>query len=203
MKMRKQSILCLMLTCMLLLCCNCSYGKSKRKFKSSPVVENTMTIQVGDSVNHLLGDSISKIIFEADTVRMYSLSVKPHVDSTKVVLMQTDSAITPNFHGCYISHDYGILAQSAVTPMLLILSDRDSYLSDAIRLKSPFIPSVALTFKKENASIDIIFSFTGGQMYVFMTDEKKLYFKYAYERLVMQYFQSFLHDDRINQLLNL
>lgn len=203
MKMRKQSILCLMLTCMLLLCCNCSYGKSKRKFKSSPVVENTMTIQADDSVKHLLGDSISKIIFEADTVKLFSLSIKPHADSTKIASVQTDSTTTPNFHGCYISHDYGVLAQSAVTPMLFILSDRDNYLPDGIRLKSPFIPSAALTFKKEDTCVDIIFSFTGGQMYIFMADENKLYFKYAYERLVMKYFQSFLQDKRISQFLNL
>lgn len=199
-KMKKYSILCLLA---LLLCCNCTYGKIKRNSKPSPVVENAMTIQVDDSVKCFLGDSISKIIFEADTVKLYSLSIKPPVDSTKNKSVQVDSTMTPNFHGCYIAHDYGILAQSAITPMLLILSDRDNYLLDGIRLKSPFIPSVALSFKKENACVDMIFSFTGGQMYLFMADGEKLYFKYSHERLVMKFFQSFLQDERISQFLNL
>lgn len=198
--MKKYSILCLLA---LLLCCNCTYGKIKRNSKPIPIVEKAMTIQADDSVKCFLGDSISKIIFEADTVKLYSLSIKPPVDFTKNKSVQVDSITNPNYHGCYINHDYGILAQSAVTPMLLILSDRDTYLSDGIRLKSPFIPRVALSFKKGNACVDIIFSFTGGQMYLFTADEKKQYFKYFHERLVMKFFQSFLQDERIAQFLNL
>ena len=162
-----------------------------------------MTIQVDDSVKHFLGDSISKIIFNADTVKLYSLSIKPHVDSTKNKSVQADSTKTPNFHGCYIDHDYGVLSQSAVTPMLFILSDRETYLPDGIRLKSPFIPRIALSFKKENACVDIVFSFIGGQMLLFTEDETKQYFKYSHERLVMKFFQSFLQDERITQFLNL
>ena len=201
--MKTNFILCLLAMSTLLLCCNCTYGKTKRKSKQNPVIESVMTIQVDDSVKHLLGDSISKIVFEADTVRLFSLSIKPKVDSTKNHVSAVDSTITSNFHGCYIDHDYGVLAQSAVTPILLILSNRENYLPDGIRLKSPFIPRVALSFKKENACIDIVFSFTGGQMLLFTEDETKLYFKYSHERLVMKFFQSFLHDERITQFLNL
>lgn len=201
--MRTYSILYFLAISTLLLCCNCGYGKNKRKSKSSPVIENAMTIQVDDSVKCFLGDSICKIIFDADSVKLFSLSVKPHLDSTENISIQLDSTITPKFHGCHINKDYGVLTQSAITPILLILSDRENYLLDNIRLKSPFIPSVALSFKKEDECVDVIFSFVGGQMYVFMADEYKLYFKYTHERLVMKFFQSFLQDERITQFLNL
>ena len=201
--MKTYFTLCLMATSTLLLCCNCTYGKINPKSKQNTVIENIMTIQVDDSVKNYLGDSISKIIFEADTVKLFSLSVKQPVDSTKNVSVPVDSTATPGFHGCYIDHDYGALTQSAVAPILLILSDRDNYLPDTVQLKSPFTPSVALSFKKEDAWVDIVFSFTGGQMYIFMADENKLYFKYNYERLIMKFFQSYLQDERITQFLNI
>lgn len=201
--MKTYSILCLMVTSTLLLCCNCTYGKINRKSQQNTINENVMTIKVDDSVKCYLGDSISKIIFEADTVKLYSLSVKQPVDSTKNESMPVDSTTTPNFHGCYIDHDYGVLEQSAVAPILLILSDRDNYLPDGVQLKSPFTPNVALSFKKEDTWVDIVFSFTGGQMYIFTADENKLYFKYNYERLVMRFFQSYLQDERITQFLNI
>ena len=203
-KMKTYSSLCLLVVIStLLFCCSCTYGRSIRRSKTKPVIENAMTIQVDDSVKYFLGDTISRIIFEADTVKLFSLSTKPHVDSTKTTSAQVDSTIVPNFHGCYIEKDYGVLSKSVVTPILLVLSDRDNYFPDSVRVKSPFIPNVALSFKKEDASIDIIFSFAGGQMYIFMADDSNLYFKYTYERLVMKFFQSFLQDERITQFLNL
>lgn len=202
--MKMYPSLCLLtLISTLLFCCSCTYGRSIRKSKTNPVVKNAMTIQVDDSVKYLLGDTISRIIFEADTVKLFSLSIKPHVDSTKNTSEQVDSTMVPNFHGCYVKNDYGALSQSVISPILLILSDRDNYFPDSVRVKSPFIPNVALCFKKEDVCVDIIFSFAGGQMYIFMADENRLYFKYTYERLVMKFFQSFLHDERITNFLNL
>jgi hypothetical protein len=134
---------------------------------------------------------------------MFSLTVKPPVDSLKTDRGNNDSIVNPNFHGCFIEHDYGELSESAACPILLILSDRDNYLPDGVQLKSPFTPSVALSFVKEDACVDIVFSFTGGQMFIFMSNEEKLYYKYTYERLVMKFFQSYLQDERITKYLNL
>ena len=201
--MKTHSLLWLMAASALLLCCNCSYGKIPRKSKQRPIVEKVMNIQVDDSVKHFLGDSVSRIIFEAETVKLFSLSVKPLIDSLQTELAQSDSISHPDFHGCYINHDYGELSKSEVYPILLLLSDRGNYLLDSVRLKSPFTPSVALSFKKDDTQVDIVFSFTGGQMLVFLADENKLYFKYVYERLIMKFFQSYLQDERITEYLNL
>ena len=190
-----------MATSALLLCCNCVSCKKRNTSIPNVKSENLLKIQVDDSVRHLLGDSVAQILFEADTIRLYSLSVKASTDSLKNDSTKADSIPTPNFHGCYIIHDYGVLSKAEVHPILHILSDRDYYLQDGIRLKSPFTPNVALEFKKNNATIDVIFSFSGGQMYVFMENEDKLYFKYTYERLVMRFFQKYLKDERIAEYL--
>ena len=201
--MKANSFLCLLAISVLLLSCNCTYGKINRKLKQNTAdVEQVMKIQVDDSVKQFLGDSVTRIVFDADTVKLFSLSVKPPVDSLNTKSVQSDSIPRPNFHGCYIKRDFGVLSKALTYPLLLILSDRDNYISDSIRLKSPFTPSVALSFKKDDACVDIIFSFTGGQMIVFTAGEEKLYAKYAYERLIMRFFQSFLQDERITEYLN-
>ena len=201
--MRTYFLLCLMAASVLLLCCDCSYGKIPRKKKLNPDVETVMNVQVDDSVKHMLGDSISRVIFEADTIRLFSLSVKQPVDSFAPASEKSDSVAHPDFHGCFISHDYGVLSKSAANPILLILSDKENYLPDSVQLKSPFTPSVALSFKKKDAAVDIVFSFTGGQMLVFMANDEKLYFKYTYERLTMRFFQSYLLDEQIANYLYL
>lgn len=187
----------------LLIFCSCTSAMCNRRIVTKPTVKNALCIQVDDSVNHLLGDSLSHIIFEADTVKLFSLSVSLPKDSLKTDSSKTKSNPISQFHGCYINHDYGALSKSAISPILFILADRDNYLQDGVRLKTPFTPDVALSFKKGNANVDIVFSFTGGQMLLFMANDDELYFKYTYERLVMKYFQSFLKDDRITEYLNL
>ncbi|MCQ2329945.1 MAG: hypothetical protein MJZ93_05270 [Paludibacteraceae bacterium] len=194
--MKAYSYLCLIATSVLLLCCNSTYGKIDRKSTKKSTVKNVMKVQVDDSVKHYLGDSISKIIFEADTIELFSLSVTPPLDTL-------DSVTPPSYHGCYIKHKYGVLSKAESYPILLILSDRENYFPDGVRLKSPFTPSVALSFKKGNTIVDIVFSFTGGQMLIFMQNEDEMYYKYTYERLIMKYFLSFLQDERISEYLNL
>lgn len=160
-------------------------------------------VHVDDSVMNHLGDSIACIIFQADTVNLLSLSVEPTLDSLNTKSANADSVASHGFHGCYVKQDYGVLSKSEVYPLLLILSDKENYSDDAFRIKSPFIPDVALSFKKGKSTIDIVFSFTGGQMFIFTEKEDKLYFKYNYERLTMKFFQSYLKDERITEYLNL
>ena len=199
----KVRLFCLVAASALFLCCNCTYGKIHRKSKTNTPIEIALKVQVDDFVKHSFGDSLSQIVFDADTVTLLSLSVKPIVDSLNTGSEKTDSIAPPCFHGCYIKHNYGVLSKSEFYPILLILSDRDNYISDGFRLKSPFTPVVALSFKKGNDSVDIVFSFTGGQMYLFKANEEKLYYKYTYERLIMKFFNSFLKDERLTEYMNL
>lgn len=196
-------LFCLLTASALLLCCNCTYGKIHRKSKTNTPTETALKVQVDDSVKRYLGDSLSQIVFDPDSVTLLSLSVKPVVDSLNTASEKTDSIASHSFHGCYIKHNYGVLSKSEIYPILLILSDRNNYIPDGFRLKSPFTPIVALSFKKGNDSVDIIFSFTGGQLYLFKANEEKLYFKYAYERLIMKFFNSFLKDEHLAKYMNL
>lgn len=202
--MKAKSLFCFLVTSALLLCCNCVSCKKPFKSNSSCIVEKNLNVQVDDTVRHLLGDSVSKIIFEADSVTVLSLSVKqPRANECKIDTIGLDSVVSPDFHGCFIKNNYGVITKSELCPMLLVLSDRENYFTDSIRLKSPFIPNVALSFVKGNAVVDMIFSFSGGQMYVFLANEDKIYFKYSYERLILKFFQNYLKDERIEQYLNL
>ena len=201
--MKERVLLFLVTASVLLICCNCVACKKHAKSNTTHSEENTHSIQVDDSVKRLLGDSVAQIIFEADTIRLYSLSVKAPNNSNQTNLPQKDSISAPSFHACYIAHDYGMLSKTELSPILHILSDRDNYFPDGIRVLSPFTPNVALSFKKGSATIDIIFSFAGGQMYIIMANENELYFKYTYERLVMKFFQNYLQDERIAEYLNL
>ena len=170
------------------------------------VEQKQLPIQVDDTVKHIIGDSLAKVIFEADEVKLLALSVQaPQANDSAIVNDSTrlDSITPPDFHGCYIAKDFGALSKPEVAPLLFILADRDAYFLGDARLKSPFMPEVALTFKKENAKVDIIFSFTGGQLYIFQENEEKIYFKYNYERLILRYFQSFLQEERIEEFLSL
>ena len=201
--MKKNFLSCLLSVCSLLLCCNCVSCKKPCKALSTPLTKTELHILIDDSVKALLGDSISRIIFEADTTELFSLSVHIPADSLGKDSNQTDKITPISFHGCYIKHNYGMLTLSEVNPILHILSDRENYLSDELRLKSPFTPVAALSFKKDGSCIDMVFSFNGGQMYIFMENEEKLYFKYTYERLIMRFFQYYLKDELITEYLNL
>lgn len=201
--MKTKILCCLLTTSFLLLCCNCVSCKKCCKSLPSSQIEKSLVFQVDDSVKHLLGDTLAQVIFDADSIKLYSLSVKNPDDSLKKDSTKLDSVGHPNFHGSYITHDFGILSKNEASPLLFILSDRDNYLSDEARLKSPFTPNVALSFKKGDVLVDVIFSFTGGQMCIFVADEEKLYYKYTYERLIMRFFQCFLQDERISAYLNL
>lgn len=169
----------------------------------SNTIDVSLQVQVDEPVKRLLSDSVAQIIFEADSVKMFSLLVKSPTDTLKMDSAQVDSITPPNFHGCYILHDYGMLSKAETYPILHILSDRDYYIPEGLNVKSPFTPNVAMAFYKGAASVDIIFSFTGGQMYVFMKNEDRLYFKYTYERLTMKYFQNYLKSEKITEYLKL
>lgn len=201
--MKTHFLFCLVATSALLLCCNCVSCKKHCKSIPKSTIDKALKIQVDDSVKHLYGDSIAQIVFEADSIQLVRLSVSAPIDSTQNQSAETDSVAAPNFHGCYIAQDFGNLSKSEIAPLSLILSDRATYFPDDIRVKSPFMPDVALIFKKEDSKIDMVFSFSGGQMYVFTATEDKKYFKYDYERLVLVFFQQYLKDENIAKYLNL
>ncbi len=196
----------------LLLSCSCAGCKQCSTTMNRPQTKE-FTIAVDDSVKHLLGDSIADIIFQADSIVLLELSVNTPIDSLKnastatppttIDSLNIDSIAKPMLHGAYIVRDFGTLSEAEITPILLILSDRSTYYPDGVRVKSPFIPDVALCFTKAEKRVDAIFSFTGGHMYIIHEDGTKSYFKYDYERLILLYFQQHLQNESIQHFLNL
>lgn len=202
--MKMKSFLCVAFSLFLLLSCSCAGCRQCKKVLPQQA-KNAFDFVVDDSVKHLLGDSIAQIIFEADSVTLLELSVRPPKDSVLNDSIVSDTLVSEQtkFRGCYVVHNFGALTPSEIAPLLFILSDRSAYYPNDVRVKSPFIPDVSLSFVKETKQADIVFSFTGSQMYIFTADEQKMYYKYDYERLILLYFQQYLQNDNIKQFLNL
>lgn len=158
-------------------------------------------VQVDDSVRHLFGDSISRIIFESDSIRLLKLSVTEPEESDRKDASGTDGISPITFHGCYIKQDYGAIPPEDSHLLLFLMSDRSSYYHDNSRVKSPFLPDMGLTIHKADSRIDVVVSFTGGQLYFFTEKGDKKYFKYTYERLFILFFQRYMNDERLEKMI--
>ncbi len=64
------------------------------------------------------------------------------------------------------------------------------------------MPDVALLFYKNKQQVDIIFSFTGGQLQIECADGKQIYKKYKSERLIAIYFQRFLQKENLQLFID-
>ncbi len=195
-------------TITLLFCCNCASCKKQRS--NTNKMDIIHPLLVDDSVMNIYGDSIAKIIFEADNALLLKLTVAHNTaDSIKNDTIAKDSVKKQNqrqndFHGCSITDTVAVLSKIDLQPLKFILADRSTYFDDSIRVKSPFMPAVALRLNKgKKEQIDIIFSFSGGQMHIYTSDDSKIYKKYYYERLILKYFQQYLKDENIQAYLNL
>ncbi len=200
--LKTNSVVFTMMLFIVLILCGCS--ACKQNYQNNLIMNNTsFQVQINDSINHVYGDSIANIIFNSDSVQLLKLSIITPNDSLQKHIIVSDSMVQPNFHGCYILQDFGNLSAAEIYPLLLILSDKATYYPDNIRVQSPFLPDVALVFHKNNEQIDMVFSFSGGQMYVFSENGDKEYIKYDYERLIMLFFQKYLQNENIDKYLNL
>lgn len=188
-------------TAIMLLFCNCVY--CCKKHTKLPPKNDNLRIQLEDSVKQLLGDSVTRIVFEADSVKLIKLTITKLSDSLATNEAASEVTTPTDFHGCYIERDFGSLQRAEIYPLLFILSDKTTYMHNNLHVKAPFMPYVALSFFKSDLHIDIIFSFSGGQMYIFDGTKEPVYFKYEYERLITRFFQNLLHDEALEEFLNI
>ncbi|MBR1787102.1 MAG: hypothetical protein IJ756_08115 [Paludibacteraceae bacterium] len=192
--MKRNYFLSVVLTMVMLL--TCVNAACKKKNTTSQLSDYSLPFLLDDSVKNILGDSVFNTLFFAEQVQLYEVSAKA-VDSLKA-----DSS-KAMFHGAYIVKDLGKLNKEQLCPLLFLFSDRSAYFGSGIKLKTPFMPDVALSFKGKDKTVDVIFSFTGGQLCLFDNDKKPLYLKYDYERLVILYFQQYLKNENIDKYLEL
>ena len=180
----------------------CKHQKGKQKPDSSQFAVS-FPIQIDDSVQSLLGDTIADIIFKSDSVRLVEVSpifLQDTLHSDSIVM---DSIcflkLNDNY---YITKDFGWLCTSHISPLLFLLSDRQFFfVCDEMLLKTPFEGRVALRFQKEQYKVDVVFSFTGGQLKIYsFKNEQQI--KYTQERLVLRYFQQYLKDETLQKILD-
>ena len=192
-------------------CCSCVKHVSKEK------KEQEKTLVLTDSVKAIFGDSVSKILFGAETVQLMELTLPPIIDvqidsilrdSTNSDEYVSDSLLVKEiirrdslYHGYAIKKDFGILKDNQIASLYFLLSDRYAYMLGDDYPSAPFMGRVALHFEKNEELLDLIFSFSGGQIQVITADSSYL-LKYNYEHLFMHYFQQFLKDETIQQLLD-
>lgn len=191
-----------LLAATLLLCCSCSVCKKPCLKEASGTVSSD-SIQPDDTVKHLFGDSISRIIFEPDSIRLLKLSVSRPPKSPDIHPDGPDTAACATLHGCYVTKEYGTLTQADTHLLLFLMSDRSNYYPEGVQAQSPFLPDIAVAIYKGNAHVDVIFSFTGGQMEIYTEEGERKYVKYAYERLLMLFFQRYLKDEKLEKMLRL
>lgn len=198
-------------------CCSCAKHVSKEKIEQENTIVLTDSIFVNDSVKAIFGDSVSKILFGAKTVQIMELTIPPIIDvqidsvmrdSTDSGKYVSDSLLVKEiiredslYHGYAIKKDFGILTKEQIAPLYFLLSDRYAYMLGDNYPSAPFMGRIALHFERNEEVLDLIFSFSGGQMQVITVDSSYM-LKYNYEHLFMHYFQQFLKDETIQQLLD-
>ena len=199
--MTRKLILFLTTISIWILCCNSVYCCKKHKETFTETATHKITLD--SYVQHLLGDSVSETIFNADSIWLLKVATSVQSDSMSNDFIVSSDTALPDFHGCYIIQNLRTLSTTDIYPLLFILSDQTTYSSDKVRIMSPFMPYVALSFFKYNSRIDLVFSFSGGQIYIYDDRNKKQYFKYNYEFLILHFFQNYLNDTTLRNFLNI
>ena len=195
--MKRVNLLTTCILCLLFLLSSCTACKNYSRKLSTEQFCSDYAALVDDSVNHLLGDSVVSIVFTPTKVELYRLSLSQmSTDTTK-----RDSLAA--FHDCFIAENRGVLSEYQLSPILFLLSDRDTYPGIEALVTTPFSPYVALRFEKDDAIVDIVFSISGGRMKIYTQDMVTSEIKYAQERLFIKYFQLVLGDEKLTRLLQL
>lgn len=195
--MRRCNLLITCFLCQLFFLYSCTACKHCSRTLSSDQFHSDYSVLVDDSVKNLIGDSIVSIVFAPSKVELYRLSLSPiSKDTTK-----KDSLVA--FHDFFIAENRGNLSEYQLSPILFLLSDRDTYPGIEALVTTPFSPYAALRFRKDDASVDIVFSISGGRIKIYTQDTVSSEIKYAQERLFIKYFQSALGDERLARLLQL
>lgn len=172
---------------------------------------------LSDSVKVIYGDSVSQILFGADIVQLMELDHPPivevQIDSVLKDSVNSDKYVSDSllvkeiirrdslYHGYAVKKDFGVLTKEQIAPLYFLLSDRYAYMLGDDYPSAPFMGRIALNFERNEELLDMIFSFSGGQIQVITADSNYI-LKYNYEHLFMHYFQQFLKDETIQQLLD-
>ncbi len=186
----------------LLLSCNAFACKKKCKSTTFTYPHKIhMYDYIDDYVKTVLTDTVAKLMFNSDSVFLYELSTSPVQNKSK----SFGENKMPTFYEYNIIKNHGILTAYEVEPLMLLLSSEGTFIPlDSMKTTTPFVPAVALSFKKNNSIVDVVFSISGGMMKIYLNNEKEIpLLKVIEERLVIKYFRLLLNDERLQALLNI
>lgn len=177
-------IVIFMLTCLCAACCATTpQGKTTPKMSF---------IQCEDSVKTILGDSVCSVMFSSNKAVLYRMS-------SSVKAGDKDETIG----GYKVDRKVGNLDKTTLSVLQFMFSDRSEYFVGDIYPSAPFLPEVAVKFTNKKNVVDLVFSFSGGQVEIVYNGHSVKTLKYYHERLVLLYFSNLLQDSALKEQLNL
>lgn len=156
--------------------------------KSSKVTMQTV-LRADSALSKVLGDSICEVVFNASTAKCFGLTTDKAGDNDKRI------------GGYKVTKDYGKVSKENLRIVQYLLSDSKNYMTGIDMPTVPFLPEVALEFVAKKNTIDLVFSFAGGEIAIVYNGNIKRTIKYTNERAVMLFFQRMLNNKAWAEIL--
>lgn len=191
--------LCICCVCALLVFAGCKGYKQacaeKKRLVQTEKQDLNYLSYVDDAVKNLFGDTVSNIVFNPERVTLLRLTPRPFAPNDS---LKKDTL--PTIRGSYILQEYTPSLEQ-ISPILLLLSDADSYFLSDNRITMPFSPYLALCIHQGEEQVDIIFSIGGGRIKIYYKEFVSEEIKYLPERLVIKCFHSIIQDPRLQAMI--
>lgn len=149
------------------------------------------TIALDSTLVSILGDSVCNVVFQATSAHCYRLSNVPLSDSDKRI------------GGFKVEQNLGKVSKEKLRIFQFLTSDGKGYLTGNNYPSVPFLPEVAMSFSKKKHTVDLVFSFAGGEMLIVVDGKPTKKVKYYNEREIMRFFQLLAQVPEWTTLLNL
>ncbi len=176
--MRKLTFLLIMM-CTLVGFTSCNAKSMK---KGTPMTKN---IIIPDSIaTAVLGNSLSEVLFSPTKVNVYSLKLKERLDKDDVEVedhVVRDSLIAE------------LSKEETAVIQYILLSDGDSYKTDSVIVRSPFIPALEFEFVKKKASAQVVISPINNSWTVWYDGKRQFHYNFADKKAVKRFCSYFLN----------
>ncbi len=197
--MKKPIKLCICCVCAMLAFAGCK-GCKQACVEKKPIAQTekqdvNYLSYVDSAVKKLFGDTVSSVVFNPEQVTLLRLTPRPFASDDT---LKKDTL--PSIHGSYILKELAP-SNEQISPILLLLSDADSYFLSDNTITMPFSPYLALCVFKGDKQVDIIFSIGGGRMKIYYKDFVSEEIKYIPERLVLKYFHRITQDPKLKVMI--
>lgn len=178
---------------LIVVCCGLlSFSVFSACAQPSPDSGKTQAAATTDStLVSVLGDSVCTVVFQASSAHCYRLSNNPPSDSDKRI------------GGFKVEHSVGKVNKDKLRIFQFLTSDGKGYLRGNNYPSVPFLPDVAMSFSKKQRTVDLVFSFAGGEMLIVVDGKQVNTVKYYNEREIMRFFQILTQNPEWKVLLDL